>query len=422
MSELPIRPLVSLGELVNWDLRYENPIPPYAINLIGNSRRHTRCCPPMRWSTPATRDLTVNLQYDDSYCANHLLFDDWFVSSISPDPTNFGSSGRDQKTTYTDFLNGTTPLANRAYQSILEDRVAAAKGGSVKLYTANVAPATSWKTIASRLEVEGMFNVNSTSVKAWRALLGHARGQKVPFVRETRNTWDVGLSGKSEHVMSRFSVAGDSEAGTAGSSGAFPDATEFSGYRTVDDDFLDALAEKVVDEVRARGPFLSLSEFVNRQLSSGDLALAGTIQAALNKVAKTSGKNIFSKLEALSSRSAAVPANAAAAEYQFPAAAEGYSGYGLPGWTRQADILRPLAPVLTARDDTFTIRAYGDARNADGSIAASAVCEAVVRRSRNYVDPADSADLATSPTKSANKAFGRRFEVVSFRWLTPAEV
>jgi hypothetical protein len=139
------------------------------------------------------------------------------------------------------------------------------------------------------------------------------------------------MSGESDHVLSRFSVAGDSEAGTAGSSGAFPDATEFSGYRTVDDDFLDALAEKVVAEVRARGPFLSLSEFVNRQLSSGDLALAGTIQAALNKVAKTSGNNIFAPLEALSSKAAAVPDRAADAEYQFPEAAEGYSGYGLPG-------------------------------------------------------------------------------------------
>ena len=37
IDELPTRPLVSLGELVNWDLRYENPVPPFAFNLIGNS-------------------------------------------------------------------------------------------------------------------------------------------------------------------------------------------------------------------------------------------------------------------------------------------------------------------------------------------------------------------------------------------------
>jgi hypothetical protein len=188
ISELPVRPIVSLGELVNWDLRYENPIPPYAINLIGNSDA-TPLLPADGVVNSRDAGLTVNLQYDDSYCANHLLFDDWFVSSISPDPTNFGSSGRDQRTTYTDFITGKTPLANHAYQPIPEDLNSAAEaGGAQKLYTANVAAIPSWKTIASRLEVEGMFNVNSTSVKAWRALLGHARGQRVAYVKESGNT------------------------------------------------------------------------------------------------------------------------------------------------------------------------------------------------------------------------------------------
>ncbi len=37
MRELPTRPIPLLGELVNWDLRHDNPGPPFAINLIGNS-------------------------------------------------------------------------------------------------------------------------------------------------------------------------------------------------------------------------------------------------------------------------------------------------------------------------------------------------------------------------------------------------
>lgn len=267
-----------------------------------------------------------------------------------------------------------------------------------------------------------MFNVNSTSVKAWRALLGHARNQRVPSIRESGAGWSVGLSEKSQHPLSRFSVAGDVLAGTMGSSGAFPEATEFAGYRTVDDAFLDALAEQIVVQVRRRGPFLSLSEFINRQLSSGDLALAGTLQAALNEVAKNASRNPFATLQALSTVSSATPERAGDAEYKFPAAAAGFSGYGLPGWTRQADLLRPLAPVLSARDDTFTIRAYGDARDANGRVIVRAYCEAVVRRGRDYVDPADQADVVNQPARVTNRAFGRRFHIVSLRWLSSNEI
>ena len=423
IDELPSRPLVSLGELVNWDLRYENPVPPFAFNLIGNSDATPRL-PANAGVNSADAGLVVNLQYDDSYCANHLLFDDWFVSSITPDPTNFGSSGRSLQVTYTDFVTGKTPLGNRAYQPLLADQALAAtsSANAAKVYNNNVAKTDSWKSIASRFEVEGMFNVNSTSVTAWRALLGHARKQRVPFITETATSWSATLSGESDYAYSRFSIAGDTRAGLAGSSGDFPEATEFAGYRTVDPGFLDALAKEVVRQIRLRGPFLSLAEFVNRQLSSGDLALAGTLQAALNEVSRNGSTNPFAVMQALSTKALAVPDRASDAEYKFPDAAAGYSAYGLPGWTRQADILRPLAPILSVRDDTFTIRGYGDARDASGKVLAHAVCEAVVRRTREFVDDAEAADILTPPTHAANILFGRRIELVSLRWLAASEV
>ena len=422
IAEVPTRPLVSLAELTHWDLRYENPIPPFALNLIGNSDA-SPLLPANAVVNAADAGLTENLQYDDSYCANHLLFDDWFLSAIAPDPTNFGSAGRNLQTTFTDFVTGKTPLAHRSYQPILIDQLAAAQsGGAQRIYANSVARPTSWQTIASRLEVEGMFNVNSTSVKAWRALLGHARNQRVPSIRESGATWQVGLSEKSQYPLSRFSVAGDVQAGTMGSSGAFPEATEFAGYRVVDEPFLDALAEQVVTQVRRRGPFLSLSEFINRQLSSGDLALAGTLQAALNEVAKNSRTNPYAAMQSLSSVASPTPERAADAEYKFPAAAGGFSAYGLPGWTRQADLLRPLAPILSARDDTFTIRAYGDSRDGSGRIIARAYAEAVVRRTRDYVDPVDAADAVNQPVRPINRVMGRRYQIVSFRWLPPNEI
>ena len=139
-------------------------------------------------------------------------------------------------------------------------------------------------------------------------------------------------------------------------------------------------------------------------------------------MSKSPATHPFSALEALSTQSQAVPEGAGDAEYQFPEAATGYSAYGLPGWTRQADILRPLAPILSARDDTFIIRAYGDARSPDGRVLARAVCEAVVRRTREFVDPADPADLTTLPTQPVNQTFGRRFQLVSWRWLAHDEI
>lgn len=422
IGELPTRPLHSLAELQNWDLRYENPIPPFAFNLIGNSD-----ATPLIASNKVTGGFSdaVNLQHDDSYCANHVLFDDWFFSSIARDPTTFGMAGKTIQNTYADFLTGVAPLGNRAYLPLTEDAAAAAVSPSAAnlLYSKYVNRSDAWKKIASRLEVEGMFNVNSTSVTAWRALLGHARNQKVPFIEESGGSWGVGLSAKSDHAFSRFSIAGDSEAKSQGSSGAFPEAAEFAGYRLLDEDIIDALAAEIVRQVRLRGPFLSLAEFINRQLSSGDLALAGAVQSALNEIAKKSATNPYSGITSVISRSAAAnPEPAGSSEYKYPAAAVGESTYGLPGWTRQADVLRPLAPILTARDDTFTIRAYGDARDAKGAIKAKATCEAVVRRTREYVDAADAADITTLPVSPVNRAFGRRFEIVSFRWLGQAEL
>ena len=426
ISELPTRPLQSLAELQNWDLRYENPVPPFAFNLIGNSDA-TPLLPANAVVNSADSGLAVNLQHDDSYCANHLLFDDWFFSSIAPDPTNFGSSGRSIQKVFTDLVTNseTSPLGNRANKPLTQDSAFAAVSTSNanSLYSTYAFKPDSWKTIASRLEVEGMFNVNSTSVTAWRALLGHARDQKVPYIKESGSSWNVDLSSDTDYAFSRFSVAGDVEAKSQGSSGAFAGAAEFAGYRKLDEKTLDAFAEEIVKQIRLRGPFLSLSEFVNRQLSSGNPALAGTIQAALNELAKNNSTNPFSGITAVINRSSlAVPASASSAEYKFPAAAVGQATYGLPGWTRQADVLRALAPILSPRDDTFTIRSYGDARNSNGQITATAVCETVVRRTRDYVDTGDAAEITTLPKKAVNTTFGRRFEVVSFRWLASAEL
>jgi hypothetical protein len=82
-----------------------------------------------------------------------------------------------------------------------------------------------------------------------------------------------------------------------------------------------------------------------------------------------------------------------------------------------------LGNAATARSDTFTIRCYGEARDASGKRTASATCEAVIQRTPEWIDSADTADkLVTSLTSSNNKNFGRRFVIKSFRWLSSSEI
>lgn len=110
-------------------------------------------------------------------------------------------------------------------------------------------------------------------------------------------------------------------------------------------------------------------------------------------------------------------------------------------WLTQADILTALAPIIFARSDTFIIRAYGEAVNPallnnDGSVPPNAVegrawCEALVQRVPEYFDRKDNDNdptgdyPETSPanlSSDLNKIHGRRFKVVSFRWLTRSDI
>ena len=94
--------------------------------------------------------------------------------------------------------------------------------------------------------------------------------------------------------------------------------------------------------------------------------------------------------------------------------------WGAPAWLTQADILQPLGPLLSTRSDTFVIRAYGDATDANGNVTATAWCEAVVQRTPEPLDPDDSG--INPRLNGAAGDFGRRFVITSFRWLPPEEI
>ena len=117
--------------------------------------------------------------------------------------------------------------------------------------------------------------------------------------------------------------------------------------------------------------------------------------------------------------------------------------WGIPGYLIQSDLLTPMAPLLSARGDSFTVRSYGEAV-VDGKVMARAYLEAHVIRSAEYVVHEDNASAvvgsgnratdvaikvstATGEMKhvelhEANAKYGRRFIVTQTRWLNENEI
>lgn len=94
-----------------------------------------------------------------------------------------------------------------------------------------------------------------------------------------------------------------------------------------------------------------------------------------------------------------------------------------PGMISQADLLNALGPLISARSDTFVIRTYGEAINpVTGERSAQAYLEAVVQRVPDYVNSVADDATVFPPTNVENQNFGRRFVVVGFRWLSPADI
>jgi hypothetical protein len=225
--------------------------------------------------------------------------------------------------------------------------------------------------------------------------------------------------------VSRFRLPGS----TATDSGAY-----WLGPRELDNAQIDQLANAIVQQVRERGPFLSLSEFVNRQLGSGDAAQSGALQRAID----LSGINTANTPEAKGqsdqfSGYPIVAAKVAGYQYLNAAAGTGNSAAGAPGAISQADLLSVLGNAATPRSDTFTIRAYGEARDGNNKVIATACCESVVQRQPEYVDSTDPVTAVPAPVapatttnpvigSPANQAFGRRFGILAFRWLSKAEI
>ena len=94
----------------------------------------------------------------------------------------------------------------------------------------------------------------------------------------------------------------------------------------------------------------------------------------------------------------------------------------IPAWVNQADVLQFLGPSMSVRSDTFRIRTCGRSHSPNGQILATAYAEAIVQRTPDFVDPSDPSTNALTTLNSTNQRFGRKFEMISFRWLKENEI
>ncbi len=427
LKEIPRLPLLSLGQFRHLEPYYSfpNSLFPVAAGLgfirnsvlysVGGSRAHAYI--PTDSSafydpTPQSPgNLTPTMLIDDNYLSNEALFDRYFFSSIPGEYQNSNATNYYPFQQFNDAYiaaGGVLPLNRMIY------------------YSTNGTPPTvsslqRYDTAAAGLMLNGGFNINSTSFEAWKAFLASSSGTNLAGVTQ------------GDTPFPRFSNAGAFSAGLWNGIAKLDSASN--------DIALNNLAQAIVTEVKRRGPFLSLADFLNRRLGPDSaLTRTGALQAAIdNTITLNSGLAGAGGVAATST----VPTNNNHNRYVFQpnavldgknAASPLQTTSGIPGHLNQGDIAQALAPAMSARSDTFVIRVYGASINPvidPNTPVSTAYAEAVVQRVPEFVDSTDTPEKWTDLTNfdffnpsnnytitSINQNFGRRFKIISFRWLS----
>ena len=313
---------------------------------------------------------------------------------------------------------------------------------------------------ASHLMIDGAFNCNSTDKNAWKAFLASAR-----HFKHAADTAEIAAAA-FPRTLEQTSPSATPPTGN--------DADSFSGFLRLTDNQLDALAAEIVKQVRLRGPFVTLSHFVNRALADlktqPALTRCGALQSAIDEsganINFAANKNAFSRIKVsedavtLMEKQGAPRADldgtdlsdrppdadtsnpdwaVTSTDNNFGAVAsiiadremlkdakykpeQGYRSTGIPGWLTQADVLQVIGPSLTTRSDTFRIRAYGEVLDSNGTPVARAYCEAIVQRVPAYTDLTNPPTARGAVLTTLNQTYGRHFQIIDFRWLFPQDI
>lgn len=405
---------------------------PFTFQAIGDSYAHPNIPADKAFTT---KSITFKKEYgsedipfaDHSYLANKAIWDRYFFSSITAQPDRLGVFEGNNKTAEgvaTDFFINHNQLPNKRF---VASRVSLSADDITALFNESDDFENGLADkIATYLMAEGSFNVNSTSTEAWKALLSGLKGEKLNLIVPQGNDYKLGdgvtLTDTPVGVASLQNADSFSSADLLDANNPI---NQWTGYRTISDDEIDELAIAIVKQVKLRGPFLSMSDFVNRRLDGSNTALSklGALQAAIDDPDVSINAHFRNTPErTIGGRTGS---NVDSSVFDFPnaVAASDPIAYGSNPYVDQSEILQNIGNQLTVRGDTFVIRAYGDALDQDGNVQARAWCEAEVQRTPEYLDASDEPhEDMDKPLSSVNQRFGRKFVITQFRWLSPNEL
>lgn len=424
MYRVPIQPAASLGAWVAANLVTSSQFP--RVNYpLGNSFAH-----PMLPSgaISVTSPMASNQKLlDHAYLMNASLWDRYFFSSAADNNGTMFTDKRSRSTVLNDFFAQSKPMLNNRLVPVRGDEAS----DQVATKVAALDSKTQAQQFAQYAMIKNPFNVNSDSVDAWRGVLSSLRDHNVTgWSNSTFSSPD-----KTAFPRVGVPVAGSSDDANPNNSVNAQGQLRWAGYRALTDEQIEELAEQIVEQIQERAkkdkaPCLSLGDFVNRRVGSdSDVhALKGILQTAIDET------EINKKNHQLDSQNITDPVGNRGTAVINRAALRGNSADGAPSILTQGDLMTALAPIITVRGDTFTVRAYGESRAVDGNtVLARAWCEATVQRTVDYVDrsnaPVDRDFSLTNVGKTGlkdlsntNKVFGRRLVITSFRWLSAAEI
>lgn len=414
--------------------------------------------------TPPHGAIGSETLYDLSWYVNRAVWDKYFVSTV---PDNWSQ---------TDIKN-LRPLPNSRMGYYGEPELNSIQGDGA------------YDEAASNLWVDGAFNINSTSEQAWRSLLSATFGipdsgdgsfadsgdnvsQIIPIPRFASNQSQIGYRGADFTDSMQSRIQSGTNLAYIGNRGL---KMSYDGTSNGDvNDLVNELARTIVNEVKLRGPFLSLGDFVNRTLveedyhdpvntrqddwgvdPETDIGIVGALQAAIDKMGLDengeyiSGRSMINSIRdglnnssSWHSRYGAKDADDAwymmEEDWNFEHYLGGpnrgvnngvkmpqsISSAGSPSFMTAADLLTVIGPAISARTDTFRIRSYGETVNPiTQETEGRAWCEAIVQRLPDYIDENDEPDVEpVSLSSLANIQFGRKYKILSLRWLDASEI